>query len=120
MSFKKPLRAVPIQPGPRYRQQARKKRQMSVVHYLGGAAIVGSVVGAGSVVVRDGDMSQVKTVAVEAGLIRASTPQPGAYYRNCDAARAAGVAPLYIGEPGYRSKLDRDGDGVACEPYRRR
>ncbi|RYG85278.1 MAG: excalibur calcium-binding domain-containing protein [Alphaproteobacteria bacterium] len=41
----------------------------------------------------------------------------GAYYRNCDAARAAGVAPLRAGEPGYRSELDRDGDGVACEPY---
>lgn len=43
-----------------------------------------------------------------------------AYYRNCAAARAAGVAPLYRGDPGYRPALDRDGDGVACEPYRRR
>lgn len=41
----------------------------------------------------------------------------GSHYRNCDAARAAGVAPLHVGEPGYRSELDRDGDGVACEPY---
>lgn len=38
-----------------------------------------------------------------------------AYYANCSAARAAGAAPLYRGEPGYRSGLDRDGDGVACE-----
>lgn len=37
------------------------------------------------------------------------------YYRNCAAARAAGVAPLHRGDPGYRSALDRDGDGVACE-----
>ena len=37
------------------------------------------------------------------------------YYRNCAAARAAGVAPLHRGDPGYRSGLDRDGDGVACE-----
>jgi hypothetical protein len=37
------------------------------------------------------------------------------YYENCSAARAAGAAPIYAGEPGYRSKLDRDGDGVACE-----
>lgn len=42
-----------------------------------------------------------------------------AYYRNCDAARAAGVAPLYRGDPGYRPKLDRDRDGIACEPYPR-
>lgn len=38
-----------------------------------------------------------------------------AYYPNCDAARAAGAAPIYAGEPGYSRKLDRDGDGVACE-----
>jgi hypothetical protein len=38
-----------------------------------------------------------------------------AYYRNCAAARAAGVAPLHRGDPGYRSGLDRDGDGIACE-----
>lgn len=38
-----------------------------------------------------------------------------AYYKNCSAARAAGVTPLYAGDPGYSSKLDRDGDGVACE-----
>lgn len=37
------------------------------------------------------------------------------YYANCAAARSAGVAPIYSHEPGYRSKLDRDGDGVACE-----
>lgn len=42
-------------------------------------------------------------------------PEPDAYYANCAEARAAGAAPLYRGEPGYRSGLDRDGDGVACE-----
>ena len=38
-----------------------------------------------------------------------------AYYANCDAARSAGVAPLHRGDPGYRSALDRDDDGIACE-----
>lgn len=42
------------------------------------------------------------------------------YYANCDAARAAGVAPIYRGEPGYRPPLDRDNDGIACEPLPRR
>lgn len=37
------------------------------------------------------------------------------YYANCAAVRAAGAAPLYAGSPGYSSKLDRDGDGIACE-----
>ncbi|WOX24149.1 excalibur calcium-binding domain-containing protein [Streptomyces solicathayae] len=44
-------------------------------------------------------------------------PAPAVYYRNCDAARAAGVAPLHRGDKGYGRHLDRDGDGVACEPY---
>ena len=39
----------------------------------------------------------------------------GAYYRNCTAARDAGAAPLYRGQPGYRPELDRDKDGIACE-----
>ncbi|WP_324644387.1 GmrSD restriction endonuclease domain-containing protein [Pseudarthrobacter sp. LT1] len=37
------------------------------------------------------------------------------YYANCSEAVAAGAAPLYAGTPGYRSGLDGDGDGVACE-----
>lgn len=35
---------------------------------------------------------------------------------NGAAARMAGVAPAYRGEPGYWSGHDRDKDGVACEP----
>ncbi|WP_349256088.1 excalibur calcium-binding domain-containing protein [Brevundimonas sp.] len=38
-----------------------------------------------------------------------------AYYANCSAARAAGAAPVYAGDPGYARRLDRDGDGVGCE-----
>lgn len=45
------------------------------------------------------------------------SPPGDAYYANCNAARSAGAAPLHVGAPGYRSELDRDGDGVACEPY---
>lgn len=37
------------------------------------------------------------------------------YYENCTAARNAGAAPVRVGEPGYGSHLDRDGDGVGCE-----
>lgn len=37
------------------------------------------------------------------------------FYANCSAARAAGAAPLRVGDPGYRTGLDRDKDGVACE-----
>lgn len=38
-----------------------------------------------------------------------------ALYASCDDVRAAGAAPLRRGDPGYSGRLDRDGDGVACE-----
>lgn len=37
------------------------------------------------------------------------------YFRNCREAWSAGAAPIYRGQPGYRSALDRDNDGIACE-----
>lgn len=47
-------------------------------------------------------------------------PRPTAgMYSSCAAARAAGAAPLYRGQPGYNPALDGDRDGVACEPRRR-
>ena len=43
-------------------------------------------------------------------------PAPAAvYYKNCAAAREAGAAPIYAGQPGYGYHLDKDKDGVACE-----
>ena len=36
-------------------------------------------------------------------------------FPNCSAARAAGAAPVRLGDPGYGRHLDRDGDGVGCE-----
>ncbi|MFJ6807837.1 excalibur calcium-binding domain-containing protein [Streptomyces anulatus] len=47
---------------------------------------------------------------------KATGPAP-AYYENCDAVRAAGAAPVEEGDPGYAPHLDRDGDGVGCEPW---
>jgi hypothetical protein len=36
-------------------------------------------------------------------------------FANCSQARAAGAAPVRVGDPGYGRHLDRDGDGVGCE-----
>lgn len=44
-----------------------------------------------------------------------NTAPASAYYKNCDAVRAAGAAPIRAGQPGYSRKLDRDGDGIGCE-----
>lgn len=66
---------------------------------------------------RDSGAPVLSPVAVNAPHPRnAPTRATGsAYYRNCDAARAAGAAPVRRGDPGYGPGLDRDGDGVACE-----
>jgi hypothetical protein len=44
----------------------------------------------------------------------------GGAFANCDEARAAGAAPVHRGDPGYGPHLDRDNDGIGCEPYRGR
>lgn len=50
-----------------------------------------------------------------------SRPRPqtvfsgGGAFANCTAARAAGAAPVRVGDPGYGRHLDRDGDGIGCE-----
>ncbi len=71
----------------------------------------------------------VAAVAVTAQTFRANAAQaetshlaPGqalvaGAYRNCAAAHAAGDAPVRRGDPGYGPHLDRDNDGVGCEPY---
>ena len=65
-------------------------------------------------------MKKVITATVGAALLSGSLLGAGAanadvYYKNCSEARAAGAAPIYQGQPGYRPGLDRDGDGIACE-----
>lgn len=42
-------------------------------------------------------------------------PAGSVYYRSCAEARQVGAAPLHKGAAGYRSGLDGDGDGTACE-----
>lgn len=65
-----------------------------------------------------------RVAAEQAAQQQAPAPQPlveapaDVYYANCTEARAAGAAPLYVGQPGYRSGMDGDSDGIACEPKR--
>jgi hypothetical protein len=47
--------------------------------------------------------------------VTAASGDTVASYETCDAARAAGAAPLHHGDPGYSTGLDGDGDGTACE-----
>lgn len=40
------------------------------------------------------------------------------HYSNCDEARANGHENIATWDPSYREHMDRDRDGLACEPYR--
>lgn len=59
----------------------------------------------------------VKKPTVKPTTRRTTTKPPATdtYYANCSEVRAAGAAPIHAGEPGYSRRLDRDGDGIACE-----
>lgn len=94
----------------------------SAITVLGGAGVAGLLIGLGSLAIspegRTAVTEKANTVAIASGVARAREPQAGDYWPGCKAARAAGTAPIYLGEPGYREGMDGDGDGIACEPYR--
>lgn len=121
MSFKKPFRAVPIKLGDRYRREQRDSDRKGAIRILSFAALLGAIMGTGTIALdkesRAAIVSTLKPIAVKAGLARARQPQIGDSWGGCDDARAAGTAPIYSGEPGYRDNMDGDGDGIACEPY---
>lgn len=43
------------------------------------------------------------------------TAEENIHFSSCREAWENGYSDIHIGEPGYSSKLDRDGDGIACE-----
>lgn len=87
-----------------------------------GLGLLGAAVGGGWTIATPEQqavaISAAKEFAVATGAMRERAPQEGDYWSGCNKARAAGTAPIYRGEPGYRDAMDGDGDGIACEPYR--
>lgn len=61
------------------------------------------------------DQAAANKLAADQAAVQPAAPPAAAYYQNCAAAKAAGAAPLYAGQPGYRPGLDGDHDGIACE-----
>lgn len=105
-----------------HRKYRNRPRRSSALNILVGAGIVGAAAGVGSVATtregRDTIAIMAKDFGVATGMMRERAPQEGDYWRGCDDARAAGTAPIFRGEPGYRAGMDGDNDGIACEPYR--
>lgn len=146
MSFKKPFRAVPIRYGAHYAAERRRRRKRGFTTKLAAVSMLVAALGAGAFVMREHDApaatgarpasppessvlspmmsaaqldAQQPSASVSAVQVRSARAGDGGWsYRNCRAARAAGAAPLYVGQPGYGPHMDGDGDGIACEPYR--
>jgi hypothetical protein len=60
------------------------------------------------------------TVTSQRAELQTPTPTPSEIvsavnFHNCAQVRAAGKAPLHRGDPGYSRKLDKNGDGIACD-----
>ena len=112
---------VLIRQGRLYRRQTRIRQFGNTTWLFGAAALVGGAIGGATVVATPQSLASaeafVRPIAASAGLVRARAPQEGDHWSRCDEARAAGSAPLYVGESGYREGLDGDSDGIACEPY---
>jgi hypothetical protein len=115
MSFRKPFRAPPVRLGTRYRARQQRAYLVFAGKTLAAAVAGGLLIGALSVPTVRAQLSAA-SVALSTG--RSRVPQVGDHWSGCDDARAAGAAPIYFGEPGYREGMDGDDDGVACEPVR--
>lgn len=87
----------------------------STVTTTAAPADAGAGAGVGAGVGADADIQVPRADPAPAPQPLVASPPASSYYKNCSEAKAAGAAPLYAGEPGYRSALDRDNDGVACE-----
>jgi Excalibur calcium-binding domain len=62
----------------------------------------------------------ITTLAVGIGTFLAPAALADPPYKNCSEAHADGRYNIPSNDPAYRSQLDRDGDGYACEPYKGR
>ncbi|MEZ0383749.1 excalibur calcium-binding domain-containing protein [Mycobacterium sp. pW045] len=61
-------------------------------------------------------LAAVAAITAAMGAVLAPAVSAGPPYQNCSEAHADGRYNIPKGDEAYRSKLDRDGDGLACEP----
>lgn len=108
--LRKPFRAPPLQLSAFQRSAARGRRTREIGFWAATAVLAGTVF-AGVLT-----WPTPRLVAhPDPGVVAA--PVANVYYAGCNEARAAGAAPLYHGQPGYRPEMDGDDDGIACEPH---
>jgi hypothetical protein len=55
------------------------------------------------------------STAVEIEIGGTDDPKDDSMFKDCDAVRASGLAPITKQDPGYSEKLDPDGVGIGCD-----
>lgn len=63
--------------------------------------------------VHDRQYGNISNIVCDSSCCRPGTIR--APYGSCKEAHADGAYNIRKGDPGYSKKLDRDGDGIACE-----
>lgn len=101
----------PIPGHPRRRIRRPVIRQLRDSGRMAMYAVAGAAAGMGAFAVIDALGPPEEPSALGALSLRAP------YYASCREAFQDGRANIRRGEPGYRSQLDADNDGLACEPY---
>ncbi|MEZ0244531.1 MAG: excalibur calcium-binding domain-containing protein [Sphingomonas sp.] len=105
--FRKPFRAVPLRRRPLGEDFKAK--------LFAGCVIVAVVTWQATPLIT-GEYHSPEAVAQRQAAAEATAKiEASVHYAGCNDARAAGAAPIYAGQPGYRSEMDGDGDGIACE-----
>lgn len=102
MSFKQPFRAKPVVLGPYWRAEQKRADRRKFLGQVG----IGS-----------GVLLLAALTGLAAGKWSSLVGTIPVYYRDCASARQGDAAPISRGSPRYRSALDADDDGIACEPY---
>ena len=117
MSLRRPFRSTPVKLGAEYR--AREAANLRDGRFFATLMILGPITVFGVI----WTLTPVYVAGADAPLPAhlnpsAETSSPSIHYSGCNDVRAAGAAPLYRGDPGYRPDMDGDDDGIACEPHR--
>ena len=91
---------------------------MSMIETLMTVALIGASAAIDSPprAMASGDNRTTRIVRVQ----RPFRSEASVYYAGCHQVRALGKAPLYAGQPGYRTEMAGDHDGIACEPISNR
>lgn len=114
MSLRKPFRAVPIRLGERYSAESKREARVSKLKDIAFVALVAGLSSVAFLGILSLPAASVSTVHPSAAIEALDST----YYAGCNEVRSAGKAPLYREQPGYRSDMDGDDDGIACEPHR--